>query len=141
MRNPRDNQVFVVALKKQSMDVAEKDARYWHPVGKRYPVLPPNYVGFRYRGALQSVHHIDAYEVVADLSKRNRKWPVTEVDHFLYTLGPAMKPAKEIRAGKIFGPGHVLCAIDTLLSGAYKTVSDARNETKRRMKSEGKRAI
>jgi hypothetical protein len=142
MQNPRDNLVYVVSLSAQPIkkgddytwiDVVEKDARYFHPVGNRWPVLPPNYIGFRYHGELQAVHHIDAYEVVADLSEQNPKWPVTDTDHFVYTLGPAMKPARRIRTGNIYRNHRVRCAIDTLLSGVCNTISDARDETSRRL--------
>jgi hypothetical protein len=47
-----------------------------------------------------------------------------------------MRPPKEIRAGKVFRSARVSCAIDTLLSGDYKTLSDARDETKRRLAKE-----
>lgn len=126
MRNVEDNRVFVVSLSSEAIkdddsytwaDVIEQDSKYFHPVGKRWPVIPPNYIGFRLNGRLRSVHHIKRYEVVTDLSKKNRRWPETEVDHFVYELGPAIQPAKEIRTGGIYGPGHCWCAIDTLLSG------------------------
>lgn len=145
MQNPRDNLVYVVSLSAAPIDagagyswidVVERDGRYFHPVGNRWPVLPPNYIGFRYRGALQSVHHIDAYEVVANLAERNPMWPVTDTDHFVYTLGPAMRPARPIRTGNIYRNGRVWCAIDTLISGACETISDARDQTARRIRTE-----
>jgi hypothetical protein len=142
MQNPRDNLVYVVALSREPVkegdtytwiDVFEKDNMYFHPVGNRYPTLPPNYIGFRYDGRLQAVRHIDRYKVVRNLSEVNPKWPETVVDHFVYTLGPAMQPMKPIRTGKIYRNHRVWCAIDTLLSGAHETISDARDETQRRL--------
>ena len=144
MQNPRDNMVYVVSLSADPIvaganyswiDVVEQDGRYFHPVGNSWPVLPPNYIGFRYRGVLQSVHHIDAHEVVANLAERNPMWPVTDTDHFVYTLGPAMRPAHPIRTGKIYRNGRLWCAIDTLISGACKTISDARDQTARRLQA------
>lgn len=142
MQNPRDNLVYVVSLSARStrpgesyswIDAVEKDGCYFHPVGNRWPFEPPNYVGFRYRGELQTVHHIDGYEVVSDLSSRNAAWPTTDTDHFIYTLGPAMKPMRPMRTGNIFRNARVRCAIDTLLAGAYDTVREARDETNRRL--------
>lgn len=142
MERQSDNTVLVVALGKQPMvkgrthtwiDVVEKDRCYFHPVGNNWPVQPPNYIGFRYDGKLQAVHHIDSFEVVEDLSKYNPKWLKTDFDHFVYKLGPAMRPSREVRTGKIYMNGRVWCAIDTLLSGAFSTISDARDETKRRL--------
>jgi len=137
-----DNTVFVVSLGVQPMvdggehtwiDVVEKDRSYFHPVGKGFPVQPPNYVAFRYRGRLQSVHHIDSFEIAEDLSSVNPLWLKTQSDHFIYRLGPSMLPQTEVRTGNIFKNGRVYCAIDTLLSGAFKTISDARDETQRRL--------
>ena len=142
MPDPRDNSVYVVSLSVNPIgqsadytwvDVVEKDGRYFHPVGNRWPVSPPNYIGFRYHGELQSVHHIDAYETVADLSQRSSMWPKTDTHHFVYTLGPAMKPTARVRTGKIYRNARVWCAIDTLLSGVCETIGDARDETSRRL--------
>ena len=143
MRNVKDNTVFVVSLSSEAIkkdddsytwvDVIEKDSKYFHPVGNRWPVIPPNYIGFRLNGRLRSVHHIESYKVVTDLSQKNRRWPQTDSDHFVYKLGPSMQPAKEIKNGKIWPSGRYWCAIDTLLSGHFKTISDARDETKKRV--------
>jgi hypothetical protein len=144
MQNPRDNMVFVVSLSSEPIkkddsyswiDVVEKDNCYFHRVGNRWPVIPPNYIGFRYYGKLQSVHHINGYEVVTDLTTSNPKWPSTDFDHFVYKLGPAMFPPIEIKNGRIWPSGRYECAIDTLLSGACATVSEARDETERRIKA------
>jgi len=144
MNRIHDNQVFVVSLGTQPIasgepynwiDVVTQDNSYFHPVGNRWPLDPPNYIAFRYFGQLQSVHHIDAYKVIADVSTINPKWPQTEIDHFVYSLGPAMRPPREVKSGPMWN-NRVLCAIDTLLSGQYATVMDAMNETKRREASE-----
>ncbi len=145
MRNVEDNRVFVVSLASKAIkagssyswvDVVKKDRKYFHPVGKRWPVIPPNYIGFRLNGRLLGVHHIKSYEVVTDLSQKDRRWPENNGDHFVYKLGPCMQPAKEIKNGKIFPNGRYWCAIDTLLSGQFKTISDARDETNRRLKAQ-----
>jgi len=138
------NLVYVVSLGLNPMvegqthtwvDVVEKDGNYFHPIASGWPQQPPNYIGFRYHGQLQSVHHIDSYDVVANLAERNSLWRETDEDQFVYRLGPPMRPAHEIRTGNIFRNGRVWCAIDTLLSGAYATISDARDESQRRKES------
>jgi hypothetical protein len=145
MERTTDNSVYVLSLGIQPMvegkshtwiDVVEKDHCYFHPVGNHWPVQPPNYVGFRYHGTLQTVHHVDGFSVVRNLAGVNRLWPKTEVDHFVYRLGPPMRPATEMRAGKVYRSARVWCAIDTLLSGNYNTLSDARDESKRRLSKE-----
>jgi hypothetical protein len=142
MERITDNTVYVVSLGNQPMvevgnhtwiDVVEKDECYFHPIGPGWPPQPPNYIGFRYHGKLQSVRHIDNFEVAKDVSTLNRRWLKTDIDHFVYRLGPPMAPPSEVRTGNIFRNGRVHCAIDTLLSGAFRTVSEARDETKRRL--------
>ncbi len=144
MERQTDNTVFVVALGSGPMvagqthtwiDVVEKDKCYFHPVGDHWPVQPVNYMGFRYGGRLQSVHHVDSFEVVKNLAEYNHLWLKTDSDYFVYHLGPPMRPPGEIeiKAGDIRQAAHVKCAIDTLLSGAFHTISDARDETQRRL--------
>jgi len=142
MERHTDNKVFVVALGHEPMvagqthtwiDVVQKDHCYFHPVGNNWPVQPPNYIAFRYSGRLQSVHHIDGFDIERNLSTRNPLWLPTDTDHFVYRLGPPMRPAREMRTGNIFRNGRVWCAIDTLLSGAFNTISEARDETQRRL--------
>lgn len=137
-----DNTVFVASLSRKRIrpdhayafiDVVRNENRYFHPVGNGYPARPPNYVAFRYDGKLQGVHHVESFMVTGDLSTINPLWPTTDVDHFIYELGPAMLPAKEIRTGDIYRSGKVYCAIDTLLSGQFPTISEACKETKRRL--------
>jgi len=74
------------------IDVIEKDGSYFHPVGRGWPSQPPNYVAFRYRGRVRSVHRVESYEIFPDVSKKNRLWISTDSDHFVYKLGPAMRP-------------------------------------------------
>lgn len=142
MDRTKDNSVFVVSLSNALMvegnahtwiDVVEIDQSYFHPVGGGWPVDPPNYIGFRYHGRLQSVHHIKKFEVIENVADVNPLWFPTDSDHFVYRLGPGMRPPREMRTGNIFRNGRVWCAIDTLLSGAFNTISDARDETKRRL--------
>jgi hypothetical protein len=136
------NTVYVVSLSDKPMvegkdhtwiDVVEKDQCYFHPVGNHWPVEAPNYLGFRNYGKLQSVHHVDSFAVVRDLANVNGHWPKTDMNQFVYRLGPRMRPPMDMRASNVLRSRRVECAIDTLLSGEYKTLSDATNETKRRL--------
>ena len=146
MNRTRDNLVYVVSLgsgamredtKRTWIDVVEQDKCYFHPVGNYWPNQPPNYIGFRYRGELQVVHRIESYEIVNDVSTINATWCSTDMDHFVYKLGPPMKPAKTLRAGGVNDAvkqsARVWCAIDTLLTGQFEQLGQARDETKRRI--------
>lgn len=146
MNRKTDNRVYVVSLGANAMisgqdyswiDVVVQDSRYFHPMGNTWPVEPPNYLGFRYRGELQSVHHVETFEIVDDLASYNSLWPSTTVAHFVYRLGPPMKAARRLATGNgITRAARVWCAIDTLLSGEFNTISDARVETRRRLDDE-----
>ena len=139
---PRDNMVYVVSLSKAPVkvdadytwiDVVENDKCYFHPL-KRWPKEPLNYIAFRYDGELQSVHYIEHHEIVTDLSSVNKNWPKSDAEHFLYKLGPAMKPSSTVKSGRIWNQHHK-CIIDTLLSGANNTIRDAEMETNRRLEA------
>ncbi len=140
------NLVYVLAL---SADMAEwsklswikfvtKKNRYFHPFRSGWPKEPPNYLGFRYEGKLQSIHHVEQCEIVTDLSDyipeiNGRKWRASRGSdsYFLYKLGPAILPDHEIQTGNIYRNGRVWAAIDLLLT--CKTISEARDRTKKRL--------
>lgn len=134
------NQVFVVSLGSGTpdgwsiswIDIIKKRHRYFHPIGNGWPSSPPNYVGFRYGGQLQSVHHIEKHAVIDDLAVACAGIPSARLEnsHYLYWLGPAMVPSKPVKTGKIYRNGRVWCALDLLLTS--DSVSDARDASRRR---------
>ncbi len=136
------NWVYVVSLSDEQpekwgvnwIEIVTRWSRYFHPLSGKWPKEPPNHVGFRYGGQLQSIHHVEKYEVIEDLGKAFREIPRTPVDpHLLYHLGPAIRPPKPVKNGKIYPSGRVWCALDTLLTSS--TVSEARDITNSRMKT------
>ncbi len=135
------NMVYVVSLSRGEIepgytwiDVVERDDRYFHPYasGGGWPLVAPNYLGFRYDGRLQSVRHVDSHLITDDLGSVNPMWSGVDGEHVVYGLGPPMRPAGEVRTGNLFRAARVQCAIDTLLSGACDTIAAARDETARR---------
>lgn len=139
------NLVYVVSLGKDKpenwqlswIDVVEKHSYYFYPYNhKRWPSSPPNYVGFRYRGLLQSIRHVDSFEMVEDL---NRHFHEAESEslkgpHFLLKLGAPIRPDHEVRTGpRIVQSNRVWCEIDALLT--CKTITDALEVTERRRKA------
>jgi len=144
MQNIDSNWVYVVALAQGKprgwgiswIDIVRKCHRYFHPVGGGrggWPKDPANYIAFRYYGKLQSIHHIEGYEIVTNMHDRIPEIPSKEwAPHFLYTLGPEFGPSKEVRTGNIYPKGHVWCMLDTLFT--CNTISDARDRSKERAK-------
>lgn len=135
------NLTYVVALAKGNpegwdigwIDVVRKRKQYFYPAGKNWPP-PPNYIGFRFDGQLQTVHHVTSFKVVADLrdhirgSERGGDWGG---DYYLLKLGPAMKPPHVVRTGnRIHRSARVWCMLDTLFTS--DTLSDALTETEKR---------
>jgi hypothetical protein len=133
------NLVYVVAISSAEIrpgytwiDVVEKDNAYFHPIEKGgWPTTPPNYLGFRYHGQLQSVRHVEEAEFVAALGDRNERWEDWN-NHMLYRLGPPMRPVVSLRSGIPYA-NRVYCALDLLLSGACETIKQAQEETRRRL--------
>lgn len=143
MQSKDSNWVFVVSVgtghpdncELTWIDFVEKHRKYFHPIGggrKGWPKTPPNYIGFRYYGQLQSIHHIEDYVVTRNLHEEFDEMPDVEcdMDHFVYKLGPAIKPAHTVKTGKLYASGRVWAMIDTLLTA--NSIKEARDISKER---------
>lgn len=144
MQNQESNMVYVVSVAQGTpdwsehswIDMVEKLGMYIHPAGgKGWPKEPPNYIGFRYHGQLQAVHHIENWKIVTDVGQEmpgvaRGEWP----PHFIYRLGPPIRPAGTVKTGKVYRNGRVWAMLDLLLTS--DTVSDARDKTQARLAAE-----
>lgn len=141
MQNIDSNLVYVVSLGSSKavgseltwIDIVKNKGLYFHPMGGvgGWPKEPPNYIGFRYNGQLQSIHHIESYDVVTDMHSEISEIPEGEwTPHFLYKLGQGFAPNKVLKTGNIYPNGRVKCMLDTLFT--CDSIADARDETKRR---------
>jgi len=147
MQNVTSNLVYVVALGQDPLDwssITFKDTvvergYYYHPVGKRWPRTPPNYIGFRFDGRLQQIRHVDHYEVITRPHDRipeiipEADW--SDEPHFLYTLGPVIQPPRPVRTGNVYRNQRVWCALDLLLT--CETIREARDGTQERLAAAG----
>jgi hypothetical protein len=134
------NWVYVVSLAQGNpkgwgiswIDIVEKRHRYFYPVGQGWPDPPPNYIAFRYGGRLQSVHHVDGYEVFRDPNTVFAEAPQeTWNPTYCLRLGAPISPAHPVPNGaRVNRAARVWCMIDTLLTS--KTISDALSESDRR---------
>ena len=137
------NKVFIVSLGGISpgwsisyREIVEKKLRYFFPVGDRWPDPPPNYMGFRYDGKLQSIHHVKSYDT---FTRPSELFPEASPDikwklHYCVELGPAFRPPSELRNGpRIQRNMRVYCLLDTLFTN--QTLSDALADTKARIAS------
>ncbi len=141
MQNKESNWVMTVAISDDKpegfgltfKEIVLKKKMYFHPVGGQYSQEPVNYIGLRWDGHLQAIHHVQSWEVVRDIHKH-----IPELDpgiwhepHYLYQLGPAIVPSKPIPIGKIYAPGPVHAMIDLLLT--CTTVAEARTKSNERI--------
>lgn len=137
MRSIDTNQVWVVALTDDIMpgwtisfkDVVDDHRKYFQKISKGNPAT---YIAFKYRSKLHSIHFVEKCEVIMDAcpifdQPNGRPFPEP---HYLFTLGPPIRPAHEVRYGKIYNPGRAYCMLDTLLT--CSTIEEAIKETKRR---------
>ncbi len=141
MQNQLSNMVYVVSLGSGTpekstiswIDIVEKKRKYFHPIAKGWPSNPPNYMGFRYGGKLQRIHHIDSWRRVDDLHLVMKELAANHWQgaFFYYSLGPAIIPSKVIKNGDVYPSGRVWAMLDLLLTGP--TVSDALAKTKARL--------
>jgi hypothetical protein len=146
MQAINSNDVFVVSVSGDTfgggpttfIEVVENFRQYFHPVGSGWPVSPPNYMAFRWKGKLQSVHHIDNYEIFTDYKLHFPGITEGEIEpHFLYHLGPAIRPNREVKTGNLFRAARIYAHIDLLLTS--ETISEAGVKTKERLAAAAKR--
>ena len=141
MQKKQSNMVYIVSYKPGMVEGTHIDrielidkGYYYCPRGiKGWPKDPPNYIAFRYKGKLYSIHHIDNYTVTKNVHDVIDIMPdeIWENDHFVFDLGPAIKPNKTIRTGKsIYRGSRVWAAIDPLLT--CDTISEAVKKTQER---------
>lgn len=141
MQAKDSNWVYVVALGTSKPDgcditwieIVNNHMKYFCPVGGNgWPKEPPNYIAFRYYGKLQSIHHIDDYVVTKNMHDEIPEMPdvAWNDDCYVYKLGPAIAPSKDVRTGKIYRNGRVWTMFDTLFTS--DTISEARDISKGR---------
>lgn len=144
MENAESNWVYVVSLANGKpswseiswRDISGKKQRYFYPQGKGWPKVPPNYIGFRFDGRLQSIHHVERYEVVSDMHDFMPEIKKGKIkNHYLLYLGPGFEPRKEIPNGNIWSNGRLWCMLDTLFTAT--TLKEASEISYKREKKMG----
>ena len=145
--NAFDSMTYVVSLSRDIMpssdsmtwiDVVAKQGKYFHPIGGNgWPTIPPAYIGFRYLSEFRSAHFIESVQTTDHLHQIDPNWPETNTPHFVYTLGPPMRPASPLGLGSIYYTARHWVALDLLLSGKTCTYQEAIDLTKERQAQRG----
>ena len=145
MQNVNSNNVYVVSVSRDTfgggsttfIDVVDKFKKYFHPVGPGWPASPPNHIAFRWGGQVQSVHHIDDFEIISQFASY---FPGTSEEgiqpHFLYHLGPAITPNRTVKTGNLFRAARIYAHIDLLLTS--ETIAEAGVKTRERLEKASK---
>ena len=142
MQAKESNWVYVVSLSTEKpencdltwVELVEKKMKYFHPFGiNGWPKEPPNYIGFRYGGRLQSIYHIESYSIVKNLHDKIEEMPNVEdeYEHFVYSLGKPIIPSKVVKTGNIYASGRKWAMLDTLLTA--DTIHEASEISRQRM--------
>lgn len=103
---------------------------YYHPYGmNRWPAEPPNFIAFRWDGAVQRIHRIIKSDVVPTLLDRFPDLPANEKTlrpHAIYTLSKTrLPPVEPIPNGAPYRANRFWVLLDQLqtaptLAAAYK---------------------
>ncbi len=111
---------------------------YFHPYGVGgWPTDPPNFMAFRWAGAVQRIHRIMQADVVPTIRDRYPYLPESEASdrpHAVYDLGPRIPPLEPIpNGGGIYPSSRLWVLLDQLQT--VPTLKDALAGTRGRQDS------
>lgn len=118
---------------RSTKQILEEDLKYTHPYAVNgWTKVPPNYIAFRWSNCVQSIHHVEACDLIDDPSTFIADAPHHGQEHsFLaYTLGPRLGPASPLPAGYNYRDTRLWVALDLLLTAP--TLVEAVRLTKER---------
>ncbi|MCW1959435.1 MAG: hypothetical protein KIH64_013010 [Mycobacterium sp.] len=100
-------------------EIVTEQLSYFHPYGiGGWPNEAPNFMAFRWAGAVQRIHRVVEHEVVPHLSDR---WPelaneAANRPHAVYRLGPRLPPHEPIPNGASYRASRLWVLLDQLQS-------------------------
>lgn len=101
-------------------EIVTDQLTYFHPYGTGgWPVEPPNFMAFRWNGAVQRIHRVVQADVVPHLQDRypymmTKKNPLAARPHAVYTLGPQLPPYDPIPNGAPYRANRLWVLLDQL---------------------------
>ncbi|MBS9535886.1 hypothetical protein KIH27_20075 [Mycobacterium sp. M1] len=103
---------------------------YFHPFGTNgWTTEPPNFLAFRWSGAVQRIYRVKHAEVVPSLLQRwpkLKKSPRTERPHVVYDLGAQLPPFEPIPNGAPYRANRLWVLLDQLQTAdTLKAAHDA----------------
>jgi hypothetical protein len=105
---------------------------YFHPYGTSgWPTEPPNFLAFRWNGAVRRIHRVVHSDVVPSLLDRWPDIPATDDTvrpHAVYRLGPRIPPLEPIPNGAQYRAARLWVLLDQLQT--CPTLADALAQTR-----------
>jgi len=124
MRRVEDSWTYCVVLNDEKpggtatfKEIVTDQLSYFHPYGTGgWPTEAPNFMAFRWAGAVQRIHRVIDHEVVPQLSDR---WPeltdkAAKRPHAVYRLGPRLPPHEPIPNGAPYRASRLWVLLDQL---------------------------
>lgn len=142
MRSPEDCKTYCVVLNNAKpgdggaltfLQYVTAAHCYFHPygAGNSWPSEPPNFLAFRWDGAVQRIHRVTHAEVIPSLLHRFPDVPanpITTSPHAVYDLGPRFPPFDPIPNGKPYRAARLWVLLDQLQTAP--TLADAIDGTR-----------
>lgn len=147
MQNVSSNWAYCVVLRNGAvpgsnidwMDIPLVHNIYFHPYGKKWPVNPPNYMAFRWKGGVQRFAHVDSVKIVDDIAEALPG--VVEPGgitgpHAVYSLGPPIDLPTPLKNGGIYPSARVWVMVDLLFTSATLKEATVVSQERRRAAGE-----
>ncbi|GFG50788.1 hypothetical protein CQY20_24935 [Mycolicibacterium agri] len=141
MRSVADSWTYSVVLNNDRppgsrltyLEYVTEDLTYFHPYGVGgWPLEPPNFIAFRWDGAVRRIHRVIEADVIPTLRKRYPKMPSTELTmrpHAIYKLSPRpLPPLEPIPNGAPYRAARLWVLLDQLQTA--DTLADAHEWTR-----------
>jgi len=101
-------------------EIVTDQLAYFHPYGEGgWPTEPPNFMAFRWDGAVRRIHRVMNADVVPHLQDRypymtTKKNPLAARPHAVYGLGPQLPPLEPIPNGAPYRATRLWVLLDQL---------------------------
>jgi hypothetical protein len=126
MQNKASNWTYCVSLGATSytdwgitfFEVVQERHKYFHPYasGGNWPRTAPNFLAFRWNGAVRHAHHVESFQIVGDLHEVFDEIPEGHGMHVVYDLGPDIMQGRVLASGGNYRANRNWVYLDLLLT-------------------------
>ena len=114
-------------------EVVQQRHKYFHPYasGGSWPRTAPNFLAFRWNGAVRQAHHVEGFRIVGDLHEAFDEIPEGHGTHVIYDLGPDIMQGRVLPSGGNYRANRNWVYLDLLLTSATLKEALAASTTRR----------